>query len=63
MPDILSKETVIFTLQRMGYELVVSEGDNVLMFDPGIRNGPWSLFSVLAPLNGLTSECSLSTKA
>ena len=60
MPDILSKETVIFTLQRMGYELVVSEGDNVLMFDPG---GPWSLFSVLAPLNGLTSECSLSTKA
>ena len=47
MPDILSKETVIFTLQRMGYELVASEGDNVLMVDPEYSERPLGLiFSI-----------------
>ena len=34
MPEALSRETIIFTLRRMGYEVVASGGDNVLLVDP-----------------------------
>ena len=43
MPDALSREAMVFTLQRMGYELVASEGDNVLMVDPEYPERPLGL--------------------